>query len=36
MVALVKGPLFSILQMFPNFCVQIYTFGVGLVHLYPT
>jgi len=31
-VALVKGPLFYFLQMFPNFCVQIYTFGQGLVH----
>jgi len=22
--------------MFPNFCVQIYSFGLGLVHLYQT
>ena len=27
MVALVKGPLFYFLQMFPNLCVQIYSFG---------
>jgi len=30
MLALVKGSLFCFLQMFPNFCVQIYSFG--LVH----
>jgi len=30
MVALVKGPLFYFLQMFPNLCVQIYSFGLGL------
>jgi len=30
MVALVKGPLFDFFQMFPNFCVQIYSFGLGL------
>jgi len=29
MVALVKGH-FLYLQMFPNFCVQIYSFGLGL------
>jgi len=29
MVALVKGPLFYFLQMFPNLCVQIYSFGLG-------
>jgi len=27
MVALVKEPLFYFLQKFPNFCVQIYSFG---------
>jgi len=30
MVALVKGPLFHFLQMFPNLCVQIYSCGLGL------
>jgi len=30
MVALVKGPLFYFLQMFPNLCVQIYSFDLGL------
>jgi len=30
MVALVKGPLFYFLQMLPNFCVQIYSFILGL------
>jgi len=30
MLALVKGPRFYFLQMFPNFCVQIYSFGLGL------
>jgi len=30
MVPLVKGPLLYFLQIFPNFCVQIYTFGLGL------
>jgi len=30
MLALVKVPLFYFLQMFPNFCVQIYSFGLGL------
>jgi len=29
MVALVKGPLYYF-QMFPNLCVQIYGFGLGL------
>ena len=30
MVALDKGPLFYFLQMFPNLCVQICSFGLGL------
>jgi len=30
MVALVKGSLLYFLQMFPNLCVQIYSFGLGL------
>jgi len=30
MVAFVQGPLFYFLQMFPNLCVQIYNFGLGL------
>jgi len=30
MVALVKGPLFYFLQMFPNLRVHIYSFGLGL------
>jgi len=30
MVAHVKGPLFYFPQMFPNLCVQIYTFGLCL------
>jgi len=30
MVALVKGPLIYLLQMFPNLRVQIYSFGLGL------
>jgi len=30
MVALVKGPIFYFLQMFPNLHVQIYSFGLGL------
>ena len=29
-VALAKGPLFNFLLMFPNLCVQIYNFGLGL------
>jgi len=27
MVALVKGHFFYLLQMFPNFCIQIYSLG---------
>jgi len=30
MVAFVKGPLFYILQKFPNLCVKIYNFGLGV------
>jgi len=30
MLPLVKGPLLYFLQMFPKFCVQIYSFGLGL------
>jgi len=30
MIALVKGPLFYFLQMFPNLCVKMYSFGLGL------
>jgi len=30
MVALVKGPLFYSLQMFPNLCVHIYSLGLGV------
>jgi len=30
MVALVNGPLFYFFQMFPNLCVQIYSFGLGV------
>jgi len=30
MVALVQEPLFNFLQMFPNLCVQIYSFGLGV------
>jgi len=29
MVELVKGPLLYFLKMFPNLCVQIYSFGLG-------
>ena len=28
-VALVKGPLFYFFEMFPNFRVQLYSFGFG-------
>jgi len=33
--ALVKGPLFYFLQMFPNLCVQIYSLGLGFSTLIP-